>query len=266
MAWLRHKLPEAFKLQPAYDAQLSELRSGRTEIRCRHLRSSEWGFLDEYHRDGRKQPIWILYVQLDIKQPPKNKLKYATMSLDFEPKTRGSEGVIVTNYYGPKHIRGSLVTRVIHHKAGLNPRGGAGPFTFEVGAWERGSTQERTERWHFDAMSKPGRVGDNRFRRIDWTITEARHALDPNHNPEWNLGVVLTHDGKDFMIHPDISISFINAYGILRLLPIKERTRTDVTPPQQELKDWRKLDDRAKNLPLDLLNYNLPEVATAKQD
>ncbi|KAF4340071.1 Pfs domain protein [Fusarium beomiforme] len=261
-------MPKTAKLQPIFDSQLSELKLGGTEIRCRYLRSSKWGVLARYHDGGRKQPAWILYLQLDIQQPADNKLKYAKMSLDFESEAGESEGVIVTEYYGPKHVRGPLETRTIHYKAGLVPEVGADPFSFKIGHLERESTQEKTERWHFDAMSKPGRVGDTLFRRIDWTITEARHALDPSHNPKWKLGVVLTHDGRDFRIHPDISISFINANRVLHLFPKKQkRTTTKVEPPKQMPEDlYNSLDAMAISLQSDLLNENLKGVATANQD
>ncbi|RKK08428.1 hypothetical protein BFJ66_g17350 [Fusarium oxysporum f. sp. cepae] len=188
------------------------------------------------------------------------------MSLDFESETRESDGAIVTTYYGPKHIRGPSETRVIHHGAAFDPQVGVGQIMAKLGAINRESTQERVERWHFDAMSKPGRAGDNLFRRIDWTIREARHASDPNHNPEWKLGVVLTHDGNDFMVHPDIDISFKNAHGIFHLRPKTTRTPTKVEPPQKKLEYWHNLLDKtAASLPLDLLKDNFKSVATAKQ-
>lgn len=86
---------------------------------------------------------------------------------------------------------------------------------------------------------------------------------DPNHNPEWKLGVVLTHDGQPFKIHLDISISFILSNGIFKLQPKETTTPTGVVPL---LKDPPELDTTAAQLPLVLLLENLVPVPTGGQD
>jgi hypothetical protein len=114
-------------------------------------------------------------------------------------------------------------------------------------------------------MSKPGRVGGNLLRRIDWTITETRHASDPDHNPEWKLGVVLTHDRKAFKIHLKISISFINTRGIFRLGSRTTRTSIEVAQQQEELAS-PELDETAALLPSVLLSENLKPVPAMGKD
>ena len=186
---------------------------GKVKVDCRFLLTkSQWGYLGS-NPGLRKCPAGIIYLDLDIYQPRDCRMESATFTVTLEEEYDETDDaspnlpifpVTMTDYYGPKQIRGVERTRQIRRKKQFIPEvnilgHGAGGLGVET---ERKS--DEASRWGFSGHLDSS-DGGHIYNRLVWRLDEnflEQHSL---HKPTIHTAFALQHNAKGFTMTVEVN-------------------------------------------------------------
>ncbi|CCC06259.1 hypothetical protein SMACR_00476 [Sordaria macrospora] len=186
---------------------------GKVKVDCRFLLTkSQWGYMGS-NPGLRKCPAGIIYLDLDIDQPRDCRLESATFTVTLEEEYDDTDvvspnlpifPVTMTDYYGPKQIRGVERTRQIRRKKQVIPEvnilghgmGGLGVET------ER--KMDEAGRWAFSGHLDSSN-GGHIYNRLVWRLDENSLEQQSLHKPTIHTAFALQHNAKGFTMTVDVS-------------------------------------------------------------
>ncbi|KAK3355958.1 hypothetical protein B0H65DRAFT_505772 [Neurospora tetraspora] len=186
---------------------------GKVKVDCRFLLTkSQWGYMGS-NPGLRKCPAGIIYLDLDIYQPRDCRLESATFTVTLEEEYNEKDvvspnlpmfPVTMTDYYGPKQIRGVERTRQIRRKKQVVPEvnilgHGVGGLGVET---ER--KMDEASRWAFSGHLDSSN-GGHIYNRLVWRLDENFLEQQSLHKPTIHTAFALQHNAKGFTMTVDVN-------------------------------------------------------------
>lgn len=241
---------------------------GKVEVDCRFLfKESQWGVIGE-----SKNPAGILFLDLDLRQPPDCKLESATVTVTLEAEDKEEDGiqhrsacpVKFTDHYGPKSLVGEPSreqNRKVKRRTPEMQVMGYGAGGLGV---DKEKIVQRCSRWKFSGhlCSSKGNVWYN---RLQWDLEENPLERQPTHSNLIHTAFALEHNATRFYMTVHVSGKLARLSDRLRLkFRSKEEENQDIVTKIE----WRdgyesrlRLDAIAKSLHPAMQLQNMSQVA-----
>ncbi len=230
---------------------------GKVEVDCRFLfKKSHWGVIGEL-----KLPAGILFMDLDIRQPPDCKLESATVTVMLEEndgqevdiERRSGCPVKFTTYYGPQTLRGEQSREQTRKAKKCTPEVQVMGYGFGGFGVDKEKIVQTASRWDFSGhmSSSKGNIWYNRLR---WELMENPLERQPTHSHLIHTAFALEHNATRFYMTVHVS-------GKLTRLSDKLRGRLKFRSKEEENQDivtkieWR--DGYASKVRLDAIAQDL---------
>ncbi|KAK4152264.1 hypothetical protein C8A00DRAFT_44661 [Chaetomidium leptoderma] len=181
---------------------------GKVEVDCRFLfTKSHWGVVGE-----NKNPAGILYLDLDLRQPPDCKLESATVTVTLEEED-GEEDRIehlsgcpvkFTDHYGPKSLRGEQSyeqTRKVKRRTPEVQLLGYGAGGLGV---DKEKMVQTASRWKFSGHICSSK-GNLWYNKLQWDLQENPLERQPTHNNLIHTAFALEHNATRFYMTVHVS-------------------------------------------------------------
>lgn len=229
---------------------------GKVEVDCRFLfKKSQWGIIGE-----SRNPAGILYLDLDLRQPPDCKLESATVTVTLEEEdgedsqdgdvgNRSACPVKFTDQYGPRSLRGEQSLEQTRKVKKRTPE----VQVMGYGAGGIGVDKEKivrtASRWKFSGhiCSSRGNIWYNRLR---WELQENPLERQPTHNNTIHTAFALEHNATKFYMTVHVSGKLSRLRDRLKFRSKEEENQEIVTKIE-----WR--DGYAARLRLDAIAQDL---------
>ncbi len=181
---------------------------GKVEVDCRFLfKKSRWGVIGE-----AKHPAGILFMDLDLRQPPDCKLESATVTVTLE-ENDGQEAnverrsccpVKFTTYYGPQSLRGEQSHEQTRKAKKRTPE--VQVMGYGVGGLgvDREKIVQTASRWDFS-----GHIGSSKgniwYNQLRWELKANPLERQPTHSHLIHTAFALEHNATKFYMTVHVS-------------------------------------------------------------
>ena len=230
---------------------------GKVEVDCRFLfKKSHWGVIGD-----AKHPAGVLFMDLDLRQPPDCKLESATVTVTLEEndgqevdiERRSRCPVKFTTYYGPQSLRGEQSHEQTRKAKKRTPE--VQVMGYGVGGLgvDREKIVQTASRWAFS-----GHIGSSKgniwYNQLRWELKANPLERQPTHSHLIHTAFALEHNATKFYMTVHVS-------GKLTRLSDKLRGRLKFRSKEEENQDivtkfeWR--DGYASRMGLDAIAQDL---------
>ena len=230
---------------------------GKVEVDCRFLfKQSHWGVIGE-----AKHPAGILFMDLDLRQPPDCKLQSATVTVTLEEndgveaniERRSRCPVKFTTYYGPQSLRGEQSHEQTKTAKKCTPE--VQVMGYGVGGLgvDKEKIVQTASRWAFSGHMGSSK-GNMWYNQLRWELKENPLERQPTHSHLIHTAFALEHNATRFYMTVHVS-------GKLTRLSDKLRGRLKFRSKEEEHQDivtkieWR--DGYASAVRLDAIAQDL---------